>query len=58
MRQGGEATQIQGHTQTIREFPLTTHVGVDANQEVEDYELERTTVIQLTRRVKAASQMG
>jgi hypothetical protein len=34
------------HTQTIGKFPLTTHIGIDADQEVEDYELERTTVIQ------------
>ena len=39
------------HTQAVREFPLTTHVGIDANQEVEDYELERTTVIHPTHRV-------
>ena len=34
------------HTETIGKFPLTTHVGVDADEEVEDYELERTTVIE------------
>ena len=45
------------HTQTIGKFPLTTHVGIDADQEVEDYELERTTVIQLHRRAMR-SQMG
>ena len=28
------------------EFPLTTHVAEDANEEVEDYELIRTTVIE------------
>ena len=33
------------HTQTIGKFPLTTHVSIDADEEVEDYELERTTVI-------------
>ena len=31
-------------SETIRKFPLTTHVG-NADEEVEDYELERTTVI-------------
>ncbi len=34
------------HTQAVRKFPLTTHVSIDANQEVEDNELERTTVIE------------
>ena len=34
------------HTETVREFPLTTHICIDANQEVEDDELERTTVVQ------------
>ena len=29
------------HTQTVGEFPLTSHIGIDADQEVEDYELER-----------------
>jgi len=33
------------HTKTVREFPLTTHVSIDANQEVEDNQLERTTVV-------------
>ena len=39
-------TDPRTHTQTIGKFPLTTHIGIDADQEVEDYELERTTVIQ------------
>ena len=34
------------HTKTVRQFPLTTHVGIDADQEVEDNELERTTVVE------------
>merc|ERR1712100_879994 len=34
------------HTQAVGEFPLTTHVGVDADQEVEDDELKRTAVVQ------------
>ena len=34
------------HTQAVGQFPLTTHVGIDADEEVEDYELERTTIIQ------------
>ena len=34
------------HTQTIREFPLTTHIGKDTDKEVEDYKLIRTTIIQ------------
>ena len=33
------------HTKTIREFPLTTHVCIDTDQEVEDDKLERTTVV-------------
>ena len=34
------------HAQAVGEFPLTTHVGVDADEEVEDDELERTAVVQ------------
>ena len=34
------------HAQAVGEFPLTTHVGVDADQEVEDNQLERTAVVQ------------
>jgi len=34
------------HPQTIGEFPLTTHVAEDANEEVEDYQLERPTVVE------------
>ena len=34
------------HTQTVRKFPLTSHVCIDADQEVEDYQLERTAVIE------------
>ena len=50
-------TDPGSHTQTIGQFPLTSHVGVDADEEVEDYELERTTVIQpLVER--GISQMG
>src|SRR5210317_2014960 len=33
------------HTQTIGEFPLSTHIAEDANQEVEDDQLIRTTVV-------------
>ena len=39
-------TDPRTHTETVREFPLTTHVSIDADQEVEDYKLERTTVVQ------------
>ena len=39
-------TDPRTHTQTIGKFPLTTHVSIDADEEVEDYELERTTIIQ------------
>jgi hypothetical protein len=39
-------TDPRTHTETVRQFPLTTHVGIDANQEVEDNELERTTVVE------------
>ena len=39
-------THPGSHTQAIGQFPLTTHVCIDTDQEVEDYELERTTVIQ------------
>merc|ERR1712022_35542 len=34
------------HAQAVGKFPLTTHIGVDADQEVEDDELERTAVVQ------------
>jgi len=34
------------HTQAVGEFPLTTHVGEDADQEVENNQLVRTTVVQ------------
>ena len=34
------------HAQAVGEFPLAAHVGVDADQEVEDHQLERTTVVQ------------
>ena len=33
------------HAEAVGEFPLTTHVGVDADEEVENNQLERTTVI-------------
>ena len=34
------------HPQAIGQFPFTTHVCVDTDQEVEDDKLERTTVIE------------
>ena len=34
------------HAQAVGEFPLTTHVGVDADQEVEHHQLVRTAVVQ------------
>ena len=43
---GVSNTDPRAHTQTIGQFPLTTHVCIDTDQEVEDYELERSTVIQ------------
>ena len=43
-------TDPGAHTQAVREFPLTTHVGIDTDQEVEDNQLERTTVVQATHR--------
>ena len=39
-------TDPGAHAQAVGKFPLTTHVGVDADQEVEDDELERTAVVQ------------
>ena len=39
-------TDPRAHTQTIRQFPLTTHVSIDADEEVEDNQLERTTVVE------------
>ena len=34
------------HAQTVGEFPLTAHVGEDADQEVEDHQLVGATVVQ------------
>jgi len=34
------------HAQAVGEFPLTTHVAEDANEEVEDHQLVRTAVVQ------------
>merc|ERR1712159_953521 len=34
------------HAEAVGKFPLTTHVGVDADEEVEDHQLERTAVVQ------------
>ena len=36
----------RAHAQAVGEFPLTAHVGVDADEEVEDHQLERTAVVQ------------
>ena len=38
-------TDPWAHTQTIGQFPFTTHVCIDTDQEVEDDKLERTTVV-------------
>ena len=34
------------HTQTVAQLPLTTHVAEYTDQEVEDYQLVRTTVVE------------
>jgi hypothetical protein len=34
------------HAEAVAQFPLTTHVAEDANEEVEDHQLVRTTVVQ------------
>ena len=39
-------TDPRAHAQAVGEFPLTTHVGGNADQEVENDELERTAVVQ------------
>ena len=39
-------TDPRTHAEAVAQFPLTTHVAEDADQEVEDYELVRTTVVQ------------
>ena len=36
----------QAHAQAVGEFPLTTHVGVDADEEVENNQLEGAAVVQ------------
>ena len=45
------------HPQAIGQFPFTTHVCVDTDQEVEDDKLERTTVIKPFIK-GSCSQMG
>merc|ERR1712100_1011410 len=39
-------TDPGAHAQAVGEFPLTAHVGGDADQEVEDNQLVRTAVVQ------------
>jgi hypothetical protein len=39
-------TNPGAHTKTVRQFPLTTHIAEHADQEVEHYELVRTTIIE------------
>ena len=39
-------TDPRTHTKAVRKFPLTTHVSIDADEEVEDYQLERTTIVE------------
>ena len=39
-------TDPRSHAETVGEFPLTTHVAEDANEEVEDDELVRTTIVE------------
>lgn len=34
------------HTEAVRKFPLTTHVAENTNEEVENYQLVRATVVQ------------
>ncbi|KOR36947.1 hypothetical protein AM228_10290, partial [Planktothricoides sp. SR001] len=34
------------HTQAVGEFPLTTHVAEDADQEVENHQLVWATIVQ------------
>jgi len=34
------------HTQAVGKFPLTTHVAEDADEEVEDYQLIGTTIVE------------
>jgi len=36
----------RAHTESVRKFPLTTHIAEDTDEEVEYNELVRTTVIQ------------
>ena len=39
-------TDPRTHTKTIGEFPLSAHVCIDADEEVEDHKLERTTIVE------------
>jgi len=39
-------TDPRAHAQAVGKFPLTSHIGVDADQEVEDNQLERTAVVE------------
>ena len=45
-RRGVCDTNPRTHAQAVAQFPLTTHVAEDANEEVEDHELVRATVVQ------------
>ena len=39
-------TDPRSHAQAVGKFPFTTHVAEDANEEVKDNELVRTTIVQ------------
>ena len=39
-------TDPRTHTETVRQFPLTTHIGKDADEKVEDYQLVGTTIVE------------
>ena len=43
---GVSNTDPRAHTQAVGQFPLATHVAEDTDQEVEDDELVRTTIVE------------
>ena len=45
-RSGVCNTDPRTHAKAIREFPFTTHISKDAKEEVENYKLVRTTVVE------------
>ena len=39
-------TNPRTHTESVRKFPFTAHVGIDTNQKVKYDQLERSAIVQ------------